>query len=288
LPISLKVSILFFCAIPSICFSSGAENIRRYLQGSGENLPNCSPEMNAINHTSEILSFTEFPSYGKFVLVNIPGGTLTAYEDGEPVIEMKAIVGKPLHPTPTQTTEITEVRFNPTWTVPSSIVISEKWMDRLYSDPDFFNRNNFDFKNKDGQNLTLEDAKSSPELIERFVQRPGLNNALGEYRFNIGSSQSIYLHDTRDRDAFHGNGPIALSHGCVRLEKPKEFAEWLLNMSSEEVDNFRAAGDTIDVELEYPVPIIMEYFTAWPDASGDIIIHEDIYQMQDNVCYSYW
>ena len=276
----VATSILFSTS----ALANGAEVIRQYIGSALPDLPQCSQESNSIKDSMENLLWSDFPTHGKFVLVNIPGASLTAYSDGEPVMEMKVVVGSPKHPTPVQETQITEVRLNPTWTVPYSIVRDEGWKDRLNKNPDFFTRNNFEFHDGNGGLLTLEEAQSDPDLVAHFVQAPGRYNALGEYRFNIQSSQAIYLHDTRDREAFDEDGPMALSHGCVRIQKPRDFALWLLDLSEDEVDELRSDGVTVDIKLPEPVPIVLGYFTAWPDAAGNIVIYEDIYNREQNSC----
>ncbi len=277
-----------FALLPTSVLSNGADVIREYLGSALPSLPQCSEERIAIEHTMEALLYNSFPTSGKFVIVNIPGASLTAYEDGEPVLEMKVIVGKPQHPTPVQSTSITEVRLNPTWTVPQSIIRDEGWKARLNEEPDFFTRNNFEFRSGAGEILTLSEAQENPSDVALFVQSPGRYNALGEYRFNIQSSQAIYLHDTSDREAFYEEGPIALSHGCVRVQRPQEFAQWLLDLPEDDVREMQRDGSTLDLELPYPVPIIMEYFTAWPNAAGEIVVYDDIYQRQHSSCYSDW
>ena len=221
---------------------------------------------------------------GKFVIVNIPGGFLTAYENAEPVLEMKIIVGKEEHQTPQFDTEITTVRLNPTWTVPSSIIKDDNWFKKLKEDKEFFLRNRFEFRDKDNLLLSLDEASENPNLVHRFIQSPGPMNALGKFRFNIKSVDSVYLHDTRDPENFYDGSPITLSHGCVRLEKPKEFAMWLLDWTEEKMDSYLYDGSTLDFKLKNEVPISLGYYTAWPNSENEIFIYEDVYKLDKNIC----
>lgn len=271
---------------PSVSFADGARAFSEFIAGARPLVQSCSREASAIDLTLQNLAHLGFPEQGKFVLVNIAAGTLVAYEDGVPVREMKAIVGKPTHETPSYVTEITSVRLNPTWTVPWSIVREDEWLSRLKTDPDFFRRNRFEFRDEEGGLLTLPQAAADPSRVARFIQAPGRYNALGEYRFNIGSSQSIYLHDTRNRENFYDGSPSTLSHGCVRLEEPRWFASWLLDTSEQHIEAMTRDGWTRDIEVPGDVPVIMDYFTAWPNSVGELVIYDDVYQRETPACQS--
>ncbi|EPX83985.1 hypothetical protein Salmuc_01760 [Salipiger mucosus DSM 16094] len=244
----------------------------------------CSRAASAIDLSVDQLGDLAFRDTGKFVLVNIAAGSLVAYENGIPVMEMDAIVGKPEHETPEFDTEITSVRLNPTWTVPWSIVREEDWLERLETDPDFFRRNRFEIRDGDGDLMSLDEAAADPHRVRKFIQAPGRYNALGKFRFNIGSSQAIYLHDTRNRENFYDGSPITLSHGCVRIEKPLSFAAWLLERSESEITAMTRDGWTRDISLGTDVPIIMDYFTAWPNSAGELMIYDDIYDKEKPAC----
>ncbi|MDG6896368.1 hypothetical protein A6A20_12245 [Volucribacter amazonae] len=69
---------------------------------------------------------------------------------------------------------------------------------------------------------------TSKNFPYRLRQRPGDDSALGRYKFNMPSSDAIYLHDTPRKDLFSRKNR-ALSSGCVRVEKSDELATLLLN-----------------------------------------------------------
>ena len=269
------------CFFASPVFADGAKFISDYISSALPSTEKCSIEQSSILHTVDKLEGVSFPKTGKFVLANIAGGFLTAFEDGSPVLEMKTIVGKVEHPTPEFFTEITSVRLDPTWTAPNSIVKDEGWRDKISKDPDFFIRNKFEFRDGKGQLLTLREAVEEPTRINSWIQSPGPLNALGAYRFNIKSSESIYLHDTRDPENFFDGSPITLSHGCVRLEKPKKFALWLLGWDEAKLSNYVTSGTSFDFPLQNHVPIVIGYYPAWPAATGEVYIYEDVYSKVD-------
>lgn len=264
--------------------ADAADRFAEFIAAGIDQTEACSRERAAIEATVERLRTHAFPVEGDFVIVNIPAGELTAYSDGAPVMQMQTIVGTKEHPTPRQRTRVTSVRFNPTWTVPWSIVQEDDWKQKLVEEPDFFRRNRFELRDIDGDLVSIDDASKDPGQVAKFIQAPGRYNALGQFRFNIGSMDSIYLHDTRDRQNFYDGSPIGLSHGCVRVEKPQELASWLLDTGNREISRRIDAGATTDTSLKDPVPIVMGYFTAWPDADGNILIHDDIYELDDPSC----
>ncbi|MBO9428401.1 L,D-transpeptidase family protein [Sulfitobacter sp. R18_1] len=282
---AIKVALLAAtCLFAPSAQAEPAEVLKNFIKSAAPTVAMCSRERQAIEHTVSSLDGISFPSEGKFVLVNIPTGILTAYEDGSPVLEMDIKVGTAEHQTPVWTTRLTEVRLNPTWTVPWTIVRDDEWRKRLVEEPEFFTRNRFELRTRDNELLSIEEASKNPNKVARFVQSPGRYNALGEYRFNIESSSAIYLHDTRDRQNFHDGSPLTLSHGCVRLEKPLEFAKWLLNKTEDEITDLKRDGSTLDIPIEDHIPLVMGYFTAWPDSTGDIVVYDDIYEKEDKIC----
>ena len=247
-----------------------------------DTLSECSEERAAVNTSLAHLSDIELPISGDYALVNIPRGVLTVFEDHQIKFEMKVIVGKAENPTPVFSSTISSVRLNPTWTVPESIIEEENWYEKLQTDPDFFIRNKFEFRNKDYELIPLEEAMMDPTQVEKWIQSPGENNALGSYRFNVLSSESIYLHDTRDRENFYDGSPITLSHGCVRLENPKKFANWLLDLDEKKVDAFVRSGSSFDLPVRKEMPIFISYLPAWPGDENTIYIHDDIYNKNIN------
>lgn len=192
--------------------------------------------------------------------VDIARAEATLFDGGVPTLQMRVVVGDPRHKTPMFTTQVAAVVFNPPWNVPSSIARNEI-LPRAARDPAYLARNGFD--SRDG----------------RLVQRPGPANALGRLKFDFPSPFGVYLHDTPGRAAF--TRPLrALSHGCVRLEKPRELAlallagqGWTLAMIDSAID----AGTTRRVAVQAPIPLYLIYRTAFIDAAGGLNFRPDIY-----------
>ena len=108
-------------------------------------------------------------------------------------------------------------------------------------------------------------------------QPPGSDNALGELKFLFPNSHDIYMHDTPARELFEKDRR-AFSHGCVRVQFPREFATILLGWDPAKVDDMTDSGRSQSVKLPRKVPVHITYFTAWPDETGKIRYFNDIYE----------
>ncbi|MAK80802.1 MAG: murein L,D-transpeptidase [Phenylobacterium sp.] len=175
----------------------------------------------------------------------------TLFVDGVPTLDMRIIVGAPSTKTPMFASQIETVVFNPPWNVPASIANGEI-LPRAARDPGYLARNNFIFR--DG----------------RLQQQPGPTNSLGQVKLDMPSPFGVYLHDTPGRAAFERLART-LSHGCMRLEKPRELAALLLasqGWTREAVDAAILQGETQRVDLARPVPVFVVYNTALVDADG--------------------
>ena len=141
------------------------------------------------------------------------------------------------HETPTMTGPIMYLVLNPTWDVPKSIaekeMIFDIWKDSLYLQ-------------KEGIKVYLKDSLVDPRKVNwrkyspthmpfRFQQDPGARNALGKIKFIFRNPFSIYLHDTPKRGPF-ASTYRAVSHGCMRVEKPLVLAEFVLKFSKMTMD----------------------------------------------------
>lgn len=192
--------------------------------------------------------------------VDSGGATATLFDDGRPMLTMKVVVGDPKHPTPMFASRLEAVVFNPPWRVPGSIA-SKEILPRARRDPGYLARNNFTYVN--GQ----------------LTQRPGPRNSLGVVKFDLPSPFGVYLHDTPGKAAFT-RADRALSHGCMRLEKPRELAAILLapqGGSAESVEQAIAAGTTQRVALKTTVPLYVFHWTAVAQEDGRVTFRRDVY-----------
>jgi murein L,D-transpeptidase YcbB/YkuD len=92
------------------------------------------------------------------------------------------------------------------------------------------------------------------------------------------NQHAVYLHDTPNRKLF-GRAARALSHGCVRVDKPLEFGEALMGgegWSAERIGKL-VGGRERRVNLQAKVPVHLVYFTAFVDEAGELQTRPDLY-----------
>jgi murein L,D-transpeptidase YcbB/YkuD len=223
------------------------------------------------------------PNYSdNYIVVNVPEYKMRVYDGNKQLFEMKVIVGAPSRPTPIFSEQLEHIVFSPTWTVPTSI-IRDEIIPHLKKDSAYYSDKNFlFFKNGTEIDPTLEnwaEEKINPYLY-RVVQNPGSDNSLGSVKFMMPNNLSVYLHDTPNHRLF-AKDYRALSHGCVRLNEPAKFAEYLLRdqrgWNSERIA--KAMSDSIPstILLKKHYQVNIEYCTAWVDEAGLVNFREDIY-----------
>jgi murein L,D-transpeptidase YcbB/YkuD len=200
------------------------------------------------------------------IMVNIPSYMLYAYEGSNKVMEMPVVVGKEGNNTVMFSGEINQLVFNPTWTIPQSIVQNEI-MPKMKSDPNYLKKNN------------MEIVKQN-DSIPTIRQLPGKGNALGKVKFLFPNSYDIYLHDTPDKSLF-AKKDRALSHGCIRVADAEKLADYLLrdqkDWSGDKVRTAMAGNQEQKVQVKNPQSVYLTYYTAWVDDNGRMNFRDDIY-----------
>ena len=166
---------------------------------------------------------------------------------------------------------------SPTWTVPPT-VLREDILPEVRRNPAYLASRHIDVFDSRGAGVDPATANwSGRNPPYRLVQRPGPDNALGRVKFMFPNEHSVYLHDTPSRDLFSRDSR-AFSSGCIRVENPFELAEQLLgSQGRERLDAIVASGRTETVFLEKPIPIMLLYWTAEPDATGRVSFLPDVY-----------
>lgn len=215
------------------------------------------------------------------IAVNLPAAHLELVRNGEITLAMRVVVGNVRHQTPTMQTTMTSVVLNPTWTVPPSIATREI-LPKLRKEPNYLVNNNMQILDAfpedpvKSQGLGIDWGKYS-KFPWRIRQAPGADNALGQVKFNLSNNDDIYLHDTPKRQYF-GRIFRALSHGCVRLERPVALAQALVPADYvSKVEGLIADSDTKTLRLERPLTVYLMYMTAWAEEDGTIQFRDDLY-----------
>lgn len=216
----------------------------------------------------------------EYILVNVPEYKLRIYDKSKEVFEMRVIVGAVENPTPVFNDQINHIVFSPTWTVPVSIIKNEI-IPRLKANPDYYTERNYVFyKNGEKIDPANEAWGTTQPHQYRIVQQSGGDNSLGRVKFGMNNAMRIYLHDTPSQRLF-AKDYRALSHGCIRLDEPAKFAEYLLRENSgwdmEKINQqmFGEKASTIMLKKGYQVQI--QYCTAWVSEDGSVNFREDIY-----------
>lgn len=114
---------------------------------------------------------------------------------------------------------------------------------------------------------------------------PGAHNALGFVKIIFPNYYDVYLHDTNARALF-GNDIRAYSHGCMRLQDPLGFAEWLLRRDNlyekNNIPKILETGEYLPVFLERQIPVFVEYYTVRVDDNGRANFLADVYNYDDD------
>ncbi|WOX04454.1 L,D-transpeptidase family protein [Microbulbifer pacificus] len=218
----------------------------------------------------------------RYILVNIPEYTLRLMEGEQEQYRMRVVVGQAKHPTPQLSTRMTQVVFNPTWTVPRNIAVREL----LPKGSANLSAGGYRLVNNRGKSVPFSGGNLRALRLGGVTlqQRGGEGNALGRFKFIIPNQQAIFLHDTQRKELF-GRSQRAFSHGCVRLEKPLELAQIVLasqtskpgKWNDERLTRYTSGTRTRAVTLERPIPVHIAYWTAWVDEEGLLNFRPDIY-----------
>ncbi len=220
----------------------------------------------------------------RHVYVNIPDYTASIIDNGKPTLSFRVVVGTSKFQTTEFSDVMTHMVINPSWNVPYSIA-SEEYLPKLRTDPTLLVRENISMM-VSGSNQIVDSTRLDYSYFTKdnfpffLKQSPGKNNALGRVKFMFPNRFNIYMHDTPARSLFNKDAR-AFSHGCVRVQKPLEFAYALLSLQTADPETLfqttLASGEETQINLVKPVPVHIVYRTAWVDRDGVAQFRQDIY-----------
>lgn len=239
----------------------------------------------------------------KYVAVNIPAYHLYAH-NGDSVLDMRIGCGTYKNKTPQIVSKISWMEVNPVWIIPKSIIENE--VSPHAGDTAYFARNRYAIIEKSTGDTIKSDSVTSRMLKSgkyRIVQKGGVGNSLGRIVFRFPNNLAIYLHDTSTK-AFFKRERRGVSHGCVRIQKPFEFAEYLLETDDDWLlDKLRISmdirpetdrgkkfvkeneGDDLKLvkrlNIEPKVPVYILYYTIYPDANDKMTTYPDVYDYDE-------
>ena len=220
------------------------------------------------------------------IVLNLPEFRLRAFGPGhDPELEMKIVIGraKKLR-TPLLSSQVDTIIFRPYWNVPPSIQRNELIGD-IQRDPSYISKNDFELVNRQDA-VVAQDTVSDTLFAQlrtgklRLRQRPGPKNALGLVKFVFPNEYDVYMHDTPAKSLF-GRARRDFSHGCIRLEKAGDLAEWVLREESgwprDRIDAAMQGTETFSVKLKHAIPVATMYVTAVVLENGQVHFFDDIY-----------
>lgn len=227
------------------------------------------------------------------IMVNIPNYSLTYYNNGSTVLSSRVIVGRPDRKTPLMRSALNNVVLNPPWNVPTTLV-RQDIVPKVKQDPGYLYRHGYTLLSGWSADAEVIDPTminwqmvSAASFPYRIRQAPGATNSLGRYKFNMPSSDAIYLHDTPNHGLFQRD-IRALSSGCVRVNKASDLANLLLQdagWNDSRISSTLKQGDTRYVPIRHRIPVNLYYLTAWVSDDGQAQYRTDIYNY-DNTARS--
>lgn len=203
----------------------------------------------------------------EFIVVNIPSFRLTYFKAGRAALVSNVVVGTTMNKTVVFSGMMSYIVFSPYWNVPKSIVTKEI-LPGIKKNKNYLSKHHMEWY---GSNIR---------------QKPGPENSLGLVKFLFPNTNNIYLHDTPSKKLFKEE-KRAFSHGCIRVEKPVELANAILesdpNWTPEKIDKAMHQGKESWYTLKNKIPVYIGYFTAWVDDNGAINFYKDIYERDERL-----
>jgi murein L,D-transpeptidase YcbB/YkuD len=225
----------------------------------------------------------------EFLVTNIAGFSAFFYRDEDLVWDARAQVGKPYRKTPVFKAELEYLVFNPTWTVPPTILKNDV-LPAIQRDIGYLKSKNMVVLDRSGKKVdptTIDWAaykgRGFPYVIR---QEPGPNNALGRVKFIFPNEHFVFLHDTPSRGLFD-RAKRTFSSGCIRVDRPLELAELVLDdpekWNRETIQEVLDGKKTRTVHLQEPMPVLLLYWTAFVDDDGVVNFLEDVYDRDQRI-----
>ena len=225
----------------------------------------------------------------RYVWVNLPGYHMQLVEEDSVLLSSKIICGKNITRTPVLTSAISDMITYPQWTIPNSIIVKEI-LPALKKDTNYLMRKGYSLIDSKGDVInpgSVDWSKYNKGIPYKVVQGSGDENALGILKFNFPNKYAVYLHDTNQRYLF-SRAMRSLSHGCIRVQKWDELANYIIRYDSKDMpeEEALAAEDSLSAWLErkekhtIPVrkrlPVYIRYFTC-EGKDGKVVFYDDIY-----------
>ena len=219
-----------------------------------------------------------------YFIINIPDFSLHVVENQDTILARNIVVGTSKRKTPIITSTLKTVVFNPTWTVPPTI-LKEDVVPAMKRNRNYLANKSITIYDSAGKVVDPNAWNENKPGNYRYIQSPGYNNSLGLMKILFPNNHSVYLHDTNHRNYF-GRNNRSLSSGCVRVENPLELAEHILDnserYSKEKIDTIIASKKTTSVKITKKYALYQWYWTAW-SKKNQLIFRADIYNLDSDL-----
>lgn len=216
---------------------------------------------------------------GTFVIVDIAGYKVAMYRDGQPIWRSRVQVGKAARNTPIFQAQISYITFNPTWTVPPTI-LKEDVLPKIQSNPGYLAANRMRVIDREGNEVDPATVDWANPRGLSLRQDAGRDSSLGQVVIRFPNDYAIYLHDTPHRELF-ARTVRATSSGCIRVENPLQLVELLFNdpvkWNSDGIQKQLANGKTENIRLPVKVPVLLAYWTVDLGSDGHVSFKPDVY-----------
>lgn len=200
-----------------------------------------------------------------YFIINIPDYSLNVVENKDTTLVRNIVVGTSKRRTPIITSFLKTVVFNPTWTVPPTI-LKEDVVPAMKRNRNYLANKNITIYDTAGKVVSPMAWNENKPNNYRYVQSPGYDNSLGLMKILFPNHHSVYLHDTNHRNIF-GRNNRSMSSGCVRVENPLELAQHILdvdgNWPQDRIDTIIASKTTMSFKITKKYALYQWYWTAW-------------------------
>jgi hypothetical protein len=184
----------------------------------------------------------------EFLVVNIASFQLYLVRRGEIVWRTRVQVGRPYRQTPVFRADLTYLVFNPTWTVPPTI-LREDILPELRRDPGYLAARHIEVIDAAGGRVDPAAVDwSARSFPHRLVQTPGADNALGRVKFMFPNEYSVYLHDTPSRGLYPRREPVRAGRAAARARLASRAARRAGRARSHR-DRLPSAADDADASV---------------------------------------
>ena len=218
-----------------------------------------------------------------YIIVNIARFRAYVVKNSDRVFDTNVQVGTDLNKTPVFKSRLKYIEFNPTWTVPRSIIVKDM-IPKIKKGPKYLTDRNMVLIDGSGKIVPMSSVDFNSISANNFPytvrQEPGPGNALGEVKFIFPNKYAVYLHDTPSKYLFD-KAKRSFSHGCIRTQNPLDLAAVLLEGSKWDKQKIRETLDskiTTRAIFDKPLDVLLLYWTAGLYQQKSVFFYPDIYE----------